>query len=520
MASWIALDWDQDQFHVVVAQTARRGVRVTRALTWPHPEPFTPSTADRVGAALRGFLASANITAAPVIVGLGRDRVFLKELRFPSIAAHEEANLVRFQTAKELTESIESYAVDYVHLNGNQGERQIMTVAVRRDIVAMVQTLCQSAGLKLHAVTPRVFGVAQAVSRAVGANPDPLTPDRLNVVLAIGQRWAELCFFRGDRFLQAQALANGPLLTSEIKRNLAVFQAQHAVSVDLSGPDCLYVFGAKGSALDALRGGQTLPVQLLDPLQAEPELSANLANTGHFAGGVGLVALWSQTVQRPANLAAPKRQSAPVSAGRQRGMLWGAGLAVGMVIFVGLLWGALAYKRAQLGRLIAEKNAFDEQLVKVKQDRADIEALKDWEQSTVSWLDELHDLTARFPYQTGFRVNQFSATSAGTKKSAKDGHIGKIAIIGLTPPGHEDYVKQLNQSMSRDAHVKPHIERFFDGQKYEMKIEIIKQPASSYTTPFGEIPPRPRIAAPAPKAAPIKPPEEMPEDPDAKEDGK
>ncbi len=54
-----------------------------------------------------------------------------------------------------------------------------------------------------------------------------------------------------------------------------------------------------------------------------------------------------------------------------------------------------------------------------------------------------------------------------------------------------------------------------------MKIEIAKQTAANYTTPFGEIPPRPRIAAapPAQKAEPIPPPEDMPEEPNAKEDG-
>ena len=50
------------------------------------------------------------------------------------------------------------------------------------------------------------------------------------------------------RLLQAQAVANGPHLAAEIKRNIAVFRAQHAVDVNLEGPDTLYVFGADGAA--------------------------------------------------------------------------------------------------------------------------------------------------------------------------------------------------------------------------------------------------------------------------------
>ena len=131
MAAWLVIDWDQDHFHVLSAQTTRGGVKVTRAVSWPHPEPFTPSAAERVGKALREFLKTERFASAPVLFGVGRDRVFMKEFRFPPIAVHEEAGLVRFQTGKELTESIENYAVDYVHLQ-KDGERQVMSVAVRR----------------------------------------------------------------------------------------------------------------------------------------------------------------------------------------------------------------------------------------------------------------------------------------------------------------------------------------------------------------------------------------------------
>ena len=495
MASWIVLDWDQDQFHIVVAQTSRRNVGVTRALTWAHPEPFTPSTAERVGKALREFLNSAKIAAAPVIVGLGRDRVFLKELRFPAIEAHEEAGLVRFQTAKELTESIESYAVDYVHLNGDKGDREIMTVAARRDMVGMIQTLCQAAGLKLHAVTPRVFGVGQALTRAVRPDPSPLAPNRLNAVLSIGQRWAELCFFKGERLLQAQALANGPLLVSEVKRNLAVFQAQHAVNVDLSGPDRLYVFGENGTVAEALRGGQALPIEVLNPLQDEPEIAADLAQPACFAGGVGLVALWSGAIQRPVNLAAPKRQAAPTSISRQRGLLWGAVATVALLLMFGLLWGVLAHKRAHLRELATEKNRFEKLLADNKQERADLEAYKDWEQTTVPWLDELYDLTQRFPHEQGFRVNNLTAVPLAQKKNVKNSPIAKISLKGILPTDKDAYIKRLSQSISADAHLKPYINNF-QGKNFDMHIEIAKQPLADYTTVLDRGAIR-KVAAPA-----------------------
>jgi hypothetical protein len=517
LASWLVLDWDQDQFHIVSAQSARRGAQIVKAASWAHPEPFTPSTAERVGKALRDFLKSAQIPAAPVIVGLGRDRIFLKELRFPPIAAHEEAALVRFQTGKELTESVDSYAVDYVHMNSGSGERQIMTVAARRDVLAMIQTMCQAAGLKLHAVTPKLFGAGAAVERALRPDPSPLVAKKLNVVLSVGQRWAELCFFDGPRLLQAQALANGPLLAAEVKRNLAVFRAQHAVNLDLTGPDCLYMFGEDKSAVQSLENGSSnLPVHVLDPLGPEPKVGAAVKQTAPLAGAAGLAELWSQAVQKPINLAAPKRQQAPSSVTRQRGIFYGVAAGIFLTLAIGGMWYVLAQKRAEIARLTKDKADYEKQLADNAQERADLEAYKEWEQTTIPWLDELYDLTARYPFEQGFRVNQLSAQTLGAKKN-KDSYVGVLNLTMYTPNGKGKYVADLQQTMSRDSHLRSAIGplRILPGtnapHEYKMKIDIAKQVAEKYDTRLFVPAPQVIIAPPPAVAAKAKDPEPEPE---------
>lgn len=523
MAAWLVLDWDQDQFHIVSASSGRRGAQIVKAVTWAHPEPFTPSTAERVGKALRDFLKSANIPVNPVIVGLGRDRIFLKELRFPPIAAHEEAALVRFQTGKELTESVDSYAVDYVHMNTGAGERQIITAAVRRDVVAMIQTMCQAAGLKLHAITPKLFGSGAALERAVRPEPSPLSPKALNVVLSVGQRWAELCFFSGQRLLQAQALANGPLLAAEVKRNLAVFRAQHAVNLDLSGPECLYMFGEDASAVQSLENGSSnLPIRMLDPLAPEPKVSADLKHPSALAGAAGLAELWAQAVQKPINLASPKRAQAPTSITRQRGIMFGVAAGVALTCAIAVMWYVLSQKRAEIARLNIEKMAIEQKLADNAQERADLDAYKEWEQTTVPWLDELYDLSARFPFEQGFRVNQFSAQTVSTKKTGKDGKDAKDAYIGTinlslyTPSGKGEYMAQLQQAMSSsDGHVRSSYSnlRILPGanapQEYKMKIDISKQPAAKYETVLRVPPPLFNAGPPVPE---VKEPDAVEDD--------
>ncbi len=527
MASWLVLDWDQDQFHLLCVQSSRRGIEVTRAVTWTHPEPFTPSTAARVGAALREFLKAEKIAAAPVIVGLGRDRVFLKELRFPSIAAHEEASLVRFQTAKEMAESVENYAIDYVPLKSSGAERQVMSVASRRDFITMVQGLCQAAGLKLHAVTPKLFGMPLALERAVQPDTSPLGAKQLNVVLNIGQRWAELCFFKGDRLLQAQSLSKGPMLASEVKRNLAVFQAQSAVNIDLEGPDCLYVFGDDAEAIESLQAGQKLPVRLLDPMKAEPNLAAAPA---HFAGAIGLASLWSQAEAKPVNLATPKRVQAPPSAIQQRGVVYGSVAAVAVLFLIGLMIYVLSVKRGEVDRLTKDKADFEKTLTEVAQERAEVDAYREWEQTTLPVLDEMYDLTARYPFEIGMRVNQLALRPNTTvkQKGVKTGPIALMTVNGIAPSSRAAQVDKLVERMMADPHLRADRGTTkFDKTwvEYQLKVDVSKQAAEKYEMLLvvPARPPTPKAEAPPPdekKADPMPPDDDKKKnDPDPDDGG-
>ncbi len=486
MASWIVLDWVNDQFNVLCAQSSRRGVQVTRTLTWTHPEPFTPGTAESLGKALREFLKSAKISAAPVIVGLGRDRIFLKELRFPPIEAHEEPNLVRFQTAKEIAEPADSYAIDYVAMSGNDFERRVMAAACRRDIMQSLHTLCQAAGLKLHAVTPRLFGLGYALARSIGPEQKPPGPNQLSAVLAVGQRWAELCFFRGDRLLLAQSLANGPLLPGELKRNLAVFQAQHAVDINVTGPDQLYLFSDDANLAESLGATLAMPVQMLNPLKPESDLG--IALPSQFAGGVGLAQLWSQSAEKPINLALPRKAQAPASASKQRLVLVGAVFAAVLLLAIGGLSWVLLQERSKNQQLAREKADHEEFLKNVLQERADIEAYNEWENNTVPWLDEIYDLSARFPFDSGFRINKLSAQPIAVKRGAKETAIARVNIEGIVPSdklGPDGLLTNLLNASTGDPHVKLSLEKTKSGDnvtEFSLKLDIAKQELKKYQT--------------------------------------
>ena len=156
MARFLSIDWEQQQLHIVQAATVRGGVRVEQALSWSFPEPLAPASAEGLGKKLRDALKEANVPPAPVLACVGREKVILKELRFPAVPANEEPAVVRFQAAKELTESPEDVIIDYTPM-GNAtlatAERHAMAVIIRKDVVHGLQGLCKGLGTKLLAVT-------------------------------------------------------------------------------------------------------------------------------------------------------------------------------------------------------------------------------------------------------------------------------------------------------------------------------------------------------------------------------
>jgi len=126
LARIIALDWDNRELHLVAANVSRGKVHVERAASWRDATPFQAVNAAEFGERLRQRLKEAGIAPAPVIVCLGRDRVVVKEVRYPQVASDVEAAVVRNQILKELTESPDDVLMDYFPLKepGRNGERR------------------------------------------------------------------------------------------------------------------------------------------------------------------------------------------------------------------------------------------------------------------------------------------------------------------------------------------------------------------------------------------------------------
>lgn len=420
MARFLALDWDAGHVHLLAATVAKGTLKLERALTWAEAEPPTSASGEAFGHRVRDRLKDAKIAVAPLLVAVGRDKLVLKEVRYPSVPAHEEPGVVRFQAVKELTDAPDDVVIDYQAAETPEpnGERKALAVALRKDAVAAYQAIARGLGVKLAAATPRAFGTVACLLRT--ANPAP-EPGTAFAVLTVGPKGGEFAVARGENLAFARpvagpALASDAALLGEVRRNLAVYAGQ----ASQYPVRALYVAEAGGTlgVADRLRDTLAVPVYRFDPLAGLPSPSTELA-PGAFAGAAGLLHLQSRGRALPVNFVSPREPSAAADPNKRTKII-AAATAIAVLIGLGALgYSRLAAKDAEIAELKKTKDEIDAELLARDSDDRRLKALDEWMHNQVVVLDELYELASvvQDPSKlrvTAFAVNPINAT--GKKK--------------------------------------------------------------------------------------------------------
>ncbi len=424
MANFIAIDLDAQGLYVV-AGSARGGVKITHAIPWTSeddeaPPPLTAETAKAVGEKLRDKLRAAAIPPAPVLVTVGRDRIILKELKYPPVAPAEEPALVRFQAMKEMSESPDDIVLDYAPLGEAGGERRAMAVVMRKDLFNAIQAMCQAMGLKLAGVTPRPYAVAAGLVRAFasGAVPPPADKGDAVVALTISPAGGEFNVVRRGEVtftlaIPAPVVANDAMLVAQVRRNLAVYAGQfpgHPVQA-------VYLAEVSGRWVDKLGAALGVPVHAFDPLgNAVPAVDEPLR--GRFAGAVGLLA-GRATDALPINFASPRQPTTARDPAKRRLAL--VALAALILIFAGLGSGFFFVNRgeARVNDLAQKRDDLKKQLDAGTPDANRLKAIDGWTKREVNWLEELYELADRMPQDDSVRVLVLTGTPITPGKDGK-----------------------------------------------------------------------------------------------------
>jgi Tfp pilus assembly PilM family ATPase len=488
VARYLSLDWDHQQLLIVSANVGRGGVQIQKAVAFVETQDPHGGNAEALGKLLRERLDAAGIAPAPVLACVARERLIVKEVKFPHVPPSEEPALVRFQAVKELTDAAEDVIIDYTPINASElGERKALAIIVRKQLLKMYEAVCNAAGLKLVAMAPRGLGTLETVrvmAGSTGLNPVALPPDASVAALIMADRWVEFAIIRGDSLLLARSLTPGGALMGEVRRNVSVYAGQN----QQRPLQALFLAGGSEHSLlrEGLEDSLGIPVYMLDPFRGlqQPDLPAD--GRGAFAGSVGLLYAWAKNKELAINFVEPKQPKPPSDPNKRKVVFALAGIAAALVIVVSWCYFEVDKQDRQITRLSMDKTDLDGRLVILEEDSKRIKALDDWVKTDINWLDELYDLTDRFPEPVSIRL---VSVKGDMVSAGKDKQVARLEVRGITNTEREAVEElQGNWRIEKNYKVdaiqdKPNtvLERAIFPREYTIVAKFDKRPPDQYT---------------------------------------
>jgi Tfp pilus assembly PilM family ATPase len=475
---FLAIDWDQNQLHLVAATVSGRTVKVQRAIVWQEEQTPNPANAEELGQLLRQRLRDAGIKPAPLLVCVGRDRLIFKDVRLPVVPPDEEQALVRFQALKELSDAPDDVVIDHAPTPNREGtEQRVLAMVLRKELLNTYRQMAQGAGLVLACVAPRPMGIASCLTSVLGTSvltPPPESADGALAVVVIGERWAEFQVLRNGQVLMARSLTPGANLASEIRRNLHVYNgqnSQHPVQA-------VYLAGkGMGDLRQQLGDLIETPIHPFDPFAGAEDIELPPAARGGFAGPVGLLK-GRASGELKVNFAQLRQVQKPRKGPNRRILV--AALLVVVVAGAATLYGINALGAAQ-ARQVEIKTTLqdvDGRLTLARESAKKLKGLEDWD--SVVWLDEFYDLTARIPDVNALRIT--TITAEPLPRTAKSRFVAAVMIRGLLLDRVQGRrpLDQLVDRFNTDGYYSidsVHVER----RQFALRVLVERRPPTEYT---------------------------------------
>lgn len=398
----LAVDWDQDQARYVLGVISGRQVRV-RALGSRdfEPEEVKPSAGDEAfGAWIKKILKKHSASRCRLLVGLPRSSVELLSLTLPPASDAELPEMVTNQAMQESASIKEDTVLDFIANEATEGQpRQVTVAALQQSDLSSVHRRCAAAGLKPHRVILRPLASTSLFRRLVSGSR------RICMVVDRVGREVDLNIVSQGRLLYSRTvqlpvdISDDDLadrLSTEIHRT--ILTAPRDPLGDQSIERIYLIGGAADYAalIEQFDGQEAFSLKILDPFTVTGVTETRIPpDRGRFAPLLGM--LLDEVVRNhPVDFLHPKKPVKPIPR-------WRVALAIaGMIAILALgltyhVWGQLAEVHdvnRELRQRLRELNANARKAV---EQRNRIEAIASWRGRDANWLDELRDLSQRFP---------------------------------------------------------------------------------------------------------------------------
>lgn len=468
MPRLLAIEWDAQEVRFVVARASRGGhLTVDRAQAVPLPA--TPDgekrTAADLGQAIRAALSDAKIRGSIALVGVNRSAVELRQLTLPPAPEEELPELVRHQAAREFTSIGDGASLDFVSAPHDSPAARVVTAAALSDQqLVFARAVCEAAKIKPARLLLRPYAASSLLARH---KTEPVAilvdggPDETDLtVLVDGRVFLSRSLRNHPRGTEEHdaddAAADVAPLVAEIRRTVVAVRNQTGggtvAAVYLCGDGAV-----EHELAEPLRNELSIPVEVFDPWStvalAGPLRETPPEQPGRYAALLGMLADEAEERQPGLDFLNPRRKPQPVN----RRRLAGIGIAAAALVALGGLyfaWEQFAEIGGRIESLERRSRDLDQLVKRGTEKQVAVAAIEDWSLGDVVWLDELRDLSLRFPQPRDAVLLRLTLSARPTGGGAVEleGLVRDPSIVGrmesqLRDEYHEVRTRRVQESV-------------------------------------------------------------------------
>lgn len=177
---------------------------------------------DYVGSAIAEMVQELKVRGSEVRNVVSGQQVFMRFIKLPAIDMDDIAEQVGFEAQQHIPFPLEDIIYDYQELpDREEGEREVLLVAIKKDVLDNLNTQVESSSLKTRSVDCAITSLYNAF-RASYEEEEPV------MLLDIGAKTTDIVFAEDGRFFTRSVTAAGAFITNSIARefNLSFREAE------------------------------------------------------------------------------------------------------------------------------------------------------------------------------------------------------------------------------------------------------------------------------------------------------
>jgi len=412
----LAVDWDSADVRYLLAEVGRGGQMRILSAGATSVESGDRPVAERIGQALANVIAQTRSSKSKVLVGLGRGQVDAAEFTVPTATEQELPLIVAGAAPSYFADSIDDATLDFLAFEPNaDGTREVLAMSLSPAELSTIESVCATAGIKADRIVVRPYALRTLAGDTHQAG--------VTLCLCSRPSQADILLMQDGAYVAARSLKTPESATGVDRAAHLQWELQRLL---LSLPDRyedldvdrLVVFGGDDAELEVsttLAAALGCTAEQIDPF-ADIKGDDLPADTGQFAPLLGILLDETGKTQPAIDFLNPRRPPAATSRRRPTILAIAATVVLASVgaYYVQSQFNAIDEENARLQARLSELN----ELVKQSEPKRRVAAtLTAWEASNISWLDELRDLTLRFPPSRELVANRLSISPASDGRS-------------------------------------------------------------------------------------------------------